>query len=468
MTTAGFVQPAQAAQPNDAALPAVGQYFEFSLSDLPPPYAPTPDKADPSNQPIEEIVRPRDAMPSVPPGFHVAVFADGLRRPREIATAPGGLVFVSETHQGDILALRDADGDGTAETSIVFAEGFREPTGLAVENGALYVVDRRAVWRIGFDPSTLEVQTRVMVTRPGALGEGGGHVTREIVFAPDGKHFLVAIGSQTNVGEDPSPRATIQQFSLDGQMQTSLAAGLRNPVGMAFNPDTDDLYAVVNEREGLGPGLVPDYLTRVKPGAFYGFPYAYLGAHPDPQFGDLRPDLVQATETPDLLFPPRSMPLGLLFCHGDAFPPDYRGDALVALHGAWRGGAPVHGIARVRFHEGRPGRGYEIFMSGFEMGAGGVPGVWGRPVWLAQTDDGALLVSDDVANVIWRVTWTGTTAGAEEAARIAGTRLAAPEGPFGGPSMGFVEPSEARFPGMVEPSGIEPLTSSLRTRRSPN
>jgi len=325
MTTAGFVQPAQAAQPNDAALPAVGQYFEFSLSDLPPPYAPTPDKADPSNQPIEEIVRPRDAMPSVPPGFHVAVFADGLRRPREIATAPGGLVFVSETHQGDILALRDADGDGTAETSIVFAEGFREPTGLAVENGALYVVDRRAVWRIGFDPSTLEVQTRVMVTRPGALGEGGGHVTREIVFAPDGKHFLVAIGSQTNVGEDPSPRATIQQFSLDGQMQTSLAAGLRNPVGMAFNPDTDDLYAVVNEREGLGPGLVPDYLTRVKPGAFYGFPYTYLGAHPDPQFGDLRPDLVQATETPDLLFPPRSMPLGLLFCHGDAFPPDYRG-----------------------------------------------------------------------------------------------------------------------------------------------
>lgn len=397
---------------------AVGRRFELRISDLPPPYAPLMQDTSAAAPAAEEIARPQEDMPAVPAGFHVGIFAGDLMRPREMAVGPGGLVFVSQTHEGNIIALRDADGDGIAETKEVFAEGFREPTGLAIEKDALYVADRRAVWRIDFDATTLEAEPRIMVTRPGALGEGGGHVTREITFAPDGAHFFVSIGSETNVGEDPSPRASIQQFRTDGQMQMSLATGLRNPVGISFYPGTDDLYAVVGEREGLGKGLVPDYLTRVKPGGFYGFPYAYLGAHPDPQFGDLRPDLVQTTEVPDLLFPPRSMPLGLLFVRGTGFPPDYQGDALVALHGG-RQSTGVHGIARVHFRDGRPEPGYEIFMSGFEERTkaepvpGGMDRVWGRPVWLAEAADGSLLVSDDVANVIWHVSWSGPTAANE-------------------------------------------------------
>ena len=441
----------------------VGQHFELRASDLPAPYS-----AAPPHIAAENVVRPDGTMPKVPPGFHVGIFASGLSRPREIAVAPNGDVFVSQTLEGDVLMLRDTDGDGIADAQTVFADGFREPSGLAISGDALYVADRRAVWRLPFvgAASALTAGPREMVTRPGALGEGGGHITREIVFAPDGEHFYVSIGSLNNIGEEAPPRATIQRFRADGYLQSTFASGLRNPVGLAFYPGTDDLYAVVNEREGLGDGLVPDYLTRVVKGGFYGFPYAYLGPHPDPQFGDLRPDLVQATLTPDLLFAPQSGPLGLLFYEGAGFPAGYRGDALVALHGAWTGGrAAGFEVARIHFRDGRPEGGYETFMAGFGQVSG--PGdkrsgdqeaarVWGRPVWLAEARDGAVLVSDDAANVIWRVSWAGPAE--------ARTTAAGPEAGLAGTPRG----EWRSFPGMVEPSGIEPLTSSLRTRRSPN
>jgi glucose/arabinose dehydrogenase len=396
---------------------SVGQHFELHLSDLPAPYG------GPAHIEAAEDVERDDAwMPQVPPGFHVGIFASGLDRPREIAIAPSGVVFVSETHAGDVVALRDADGDGVADDRAVFAGEFREPSGLAVEDKALYVADRRAVWRIDFDSDPMKPGARAMVTRPGALGEGGGHITREIVFARDGKHFFVSIGSETDTGEDPWPRATIQQFRADGHAQMTYAAGTRNPVGLAFYPGTDDLYAVVNERDGLGAGLVPDYLTRIEPGAFYGFPYAYLGNHPDPQFGDLRPDLVKTTKAPDLLFKPHSVPLGLLFYQGKGFPSDFQGDAIVALHGRRMAGGAGISLVRVRFRNGRPQGGYETFMTGFGSGTppreravddnsdGAELQVWGRPVWTAEAADGSLLVSDDVANVIWRVSWTGPSA----------------------------------------------------------
>jgi glucose/arabinose dehydrogenase len=396
----------------------VGQHFELRLSDLPAPYR------GPANLVAAEDVERDDAwQPRVPPGFHVGIFASGLERPREIAIAPDGVVFVSQTHEGDVVALRDADGDGVADTQTVFADGFREPTGLAVQDKALYVADRRAIWRVDYDGDVTKPGQRSMVTRPGALGQGGGHITREIVFSPDGKHFYVSIGSQTDTGEDPWPRATIQQFRSDGRAETTYAGGMRNPVGLAFYPGTDDLYAVVNERDGLGAGLVPDYLTRIDPGAFYGFPYAYLGSHPDPQFGDLRPDLVKTTKAPDLLFKPHSVPLGLLFYQGKGFPADFKGDAIVALHGPREAGGAGISLVRVRFHNGRPKGGYETFMTGFgtdvpreqsdDQGDGAELRVWGRPVWVAEAADGSLLVSDDVANVIWRVTWVGPTASNE-------------------------------------------------------
>lgn len=395
------------------SIETVGQRYEFSTTNLPAPYSESPVGVA-----AQSVPRPDGVMPLVPRGFQVSIFASGLSRPREMVVAPDGTVFVAQTLEGNVSALRDADGDGVAEMRTVFADGFREPTGLAVQGDALYIADRRAVWRVGFDGETMKALPRVMITRPGALGQGGGHISREMVFSPDGSHFFVAIGSETNVGEDPWPRATIQQFRIDGHAQTTYAAGLRNPVGMAFYPGTDDLFTVVSERFGLGAGLVPDYFTRVVRGGFYGYPYAYLGKHPDPQFGDLRPDLVQTTLVPDMLFAPHSGPVGLLFIKGKGkgFPPDYKGDAIVALHGINNRAHPTgYQLVRVRFHDGRPGDSYETFMAGFNAKAAGTgatspAAVWGRPVWLAEAKDGALLVSDDVANVIWRVTWTGLSA----------------------------------------------------------
>lgn len=403
-----------APQAQAGSIEAIGQRYELSPANLPAPYSsPTVGVT------AESAARPDGVMPKVPKGFQVSIFASGIERPREMTVAPDGTVFVSQTYEGKVAALRDADGDGVAEMRTVFADGFREPSGLAVQGDALYVADRRAVWRIGFDGDRMRALPREMITRPGALGQGGGHITREIVFDKSGEHFFVSIGSETNVGEDAWPRATIQQFRSDGHAQTTFASGLRNPVGLVFHPDTDDLYTVVNERSGLGAGLVPDYFTRVIRNGFYGYPYAYLGPHPDPQYGELRPDLVQTSLTPDVLFAPQSGPLGLIFIKGKGFPPGFKGDAIVALHGAQTGNG--YELVRVRFRDGRPLGGYETFMTGFGAGldrerADGTDDVWGRPVWLAEARDGALLVSDDVANVIWRVSWSGPTASNESSA----------------------------------------------------
>ena len=388
----------------------IGQRYELKGSSLPAPYSyPPVGNAAPS------VARPNGVQPQVPEGFVASIFASGLTHPREMSVGPDGTIYVSQTREGNVVALRDSDGDGKADMRVIFADGFREPTGLAVEGGALYVADRRAVWRVGFDGESMKALPRTLVTRPGALGTG------EIVFAPDGKHFFVAIGSATNVGEDPHPRATVQQFRADGNVQTTYAAGLRNPMGLAFYPGTDDLYTVGNERFGLGAGLVPDYFTRLTPNGFYGYPYAYLGAHADPQFGELRPDLVAASLAPDVLFSPHSGPSGLLFVTSakpaaenaaatpviTGLPPDWAGDALVALHGTRTQGAGGSAIVRLRFKEGKPDGAYETVVAGFGSGldAAGKGGLWGRPVWLARAHDGSLLVSDDVANVIWRIRW---------------------------------------------------------------
>ena len=389
---------------------SIGQSFSFSTENLPKPYSKPPVGLNPP-----ESVRPVGALPQVPKDFHVDVFASGLRGPREMVVGADGTIYVSETREGKVLALRDSNGDGKADISVTFVDGFREPSGLAIHDKALYVADRRAVWRVPFGDDPTQALPRSLVTRPGALGSGGGHITREIVFAPDGKHFYVAIGSKTNTGEDPLPRATIQQFRADGHVQITYASGLRSPVGMAFYPGTHDLYTVVNERFGLGEGLVPDYFTRVERNGFYGFPYAYLGPHPDPQLGDLRPDLVKISKVPDVLFAPHSGPFGLLFVEeGEGLPPGWAGDALVALHGTRaNGGAAGFAVVRVPFVNRQPKGSYETVMTGFGHGHSDA-GVWGRPAGLARAYDGSLLVSDDAANVIWRVRWDGVQMRHEE------------------------------------------------------
>jgi glucose/arabinose dehydrogenase len=210
------------------------------------------------------------------------------------------------------------------------------------------------------------------------------------------------------VAEEEPPRATIRVFAADGSGGRTFASGLRNPVGIAIRPGSDELWAVVNERDGLGDGLVPDYLARVREGAFHGWPYAYAGPNPDPDFGAKRPDLVAATVVPDVLFESHSAPLGLVFYEGAQFPDEYRGDAFVALHGSWNRSRPTgYKVVRVPFEDGRPVGGYENFAVGFWIEGEETARVWGRPAGLALGGDGSLLVADDAGGTVWRIRWVG-------------------------------------------------------------
>jgi len=382
--------------------PAPGQRIEVRFKDLPGPYA------QPSaSNPAQRVAIPDGIPLRVPPGFEVTLFARGLRHPRNLLTLPDGTVVVAEQGPGVITRLDDGDGDGRAEGIAEIADGFDEPYGLAWHRDALMVADLSGVWADVWTGAAPRV--RRLITEPGALGGRSGHTTRNLIFTPDGTRFLVAIGSASNLREEESPRATIQEFDADGRARGTLAAGLRNPVGLAFRPGTDTLYTVVNERDGLGDRLVPDYLTAVRRDGFYGWPYAYLGANPQPGFGGLRPDLVARTIVPDLLFEAHSAPLGLVFYTGTQFPERYRGNAFVALHGSWNRSDPVgYTVVHVPFRADRPDGGYETFVTGFrlaETAAGARARVWGRPAALAVAADGSLLIADDAGGTIWRVAW---------------------------------------------------------------
>ena len=345
----------------------------------------------------------------MPGGFHANLFADGLRNARWLAVAPNGDVFLAEPGPGIVTVLRDETGSGRATKRATFAAGFEAPHGIAFRPGFIYIADTRAVWRIPYtDGDETAHGAPEQVTPTGALGDGSGHWTRNLAFAPDGRHFYVSIGSSSNLAEDPEPRATVRIFDLDGSGGHTFASGLRNPVGIAFQPGTGTLYTVVNERDGLGDGLVPDYLTHLQDGGFYGWPYSYLGQHPQPRFAERRPDLVQRAIAPDLLFRAHSAPLGLAFYTGTQFPPAYRGDAFVALHGSWNSAKPTgYMVVRVPFKDGKPAGSYEIFASGFWVAGDSRAEVWGRPVGLAIAKDGSLLIADDVGNAVWRVSYTG-------------------------------------------------------------
>lgn len=389
------------AGPALAAGPQPGDRFSVSIENLPPPL--TRSAANPPRK----IPLPPDAAPTVPDGFTVTRFAEGLTHARWLTVAPNGDVLLAEPKAGHITLLRDADGDGRAELKQTFAEGFNEPHGLAVHDGSLWVADVDAVWRVAWTPGQTRGGERTNVTLPNALGDGNGHSTRILALDPANDRLFVAIGSRGNIEEEPLPRASIQRFALDGSAQATFASGLRNPVGLAIRPGTSELWTVVNERDGLGDQLVPDYLTQVQEGQFYGWPYSYLGQHPQPGFAKRRPDLVAKAVAPDLLFQAHSAPLGLVFYDGSQFPPEYRGDAFVALHGSWnRSDATGYMVVRVPFKDGRPDRRYQAFATGFQTNPGSAQAtVWGRPCGLAVTPDGSLLVADDAAQVVWRISY---------------------------------------------------------------
>lgn len=378
----------------------VGARFHITVADLSRPRA-SPSVANPPAY----IARPGGATLRVPEGFRANLFAVGLEHPRWIAVAENGDVFLAEPRAGRITFMRDEDLDGRADLVTVFWEGFRSPHGLAFAGGYLYVADTRAVWRFPYRPGQVRASAPpVRVTPPGALGSAGGHWTRNLVFSPDGRRFFVAIGSQGNLAEEPAPRATVRVFNADGSGGRTFAAGLRNAVGIAFYPGTEDLYVVVNERDGLGDDLPPDYLTRIGDGDFFGWPYAYLGPNPDPDLGDLRPDLVARTRVPDVLFQAHSAPMGLVFYDAAQFPEAYRGDAFVALRGSWNRSRPTgYKVVRVPFRDGRPVGVYENFATGFWAAGGKRARVWGRPVGLALAADGSLLIADETGAAVWRV-----------------------------------------------------------------
>lgn len=382
--------------------PAPGTRIEIRAGDLPRPYA-TGSVFNGSRG----VARPAGAALRVPDGFEAKVFADGLSHARWLAVAANGDVFLAEPSAGRVTLLRDGDGDGRAEMRTIFLDGLDDPHGMAISGGYFHVADARGVWRVPYTPGDERARARAQrITASGAFGAAGGHWTRNLAFSRDGAHFYVAIGSASNIDEERAPRATVQEFRADGSGQRTFASGLRNPVGIAFYPGGDDLYTVVNERDGLGDELVPDYLTRLKRDGFYGWPYSYIGRNPQPGFADRRPDLVARAIVPDLLFRSHSAPLGLVFYEGTQFPAGYRGDAFVALHGSWNAAQPRgYFVARVPFADGRPKGYYEVFASGFWRDTDENAYVMGRPAGLAVARDGALLIADDAGGAVWRVSY---------------------------------------------------------------
>jgi glucose/arabinose dehydrogenase len=390
---------------------APGVEHRITINDLPPDYA-TPSVY---NGP-KVVARPKRAELNVPDGFRVTLFADGLETPRYLLAAPNGDIFVAESYAGRIRILRDADGDGRPEVNQTFATGLRQPFGLAFYPPGpspqyLCVANTNEIVRFPYRVGDLEARGRPMRLADFSSGgrtTGGGHWTRDVVFSGDGSRLFASIGSKTNVDDETTEpeerdRARIFQFNPDGSNRKVYAWGLRNAVGIAMHPETGELWASVNERDGLGDDLVPDYVTRVREGGFYGWPWYYLGKRQDPRHPGARPDLADKVLLPDVLVQAHSAPLQMIFYTGDQFPDDYRGDAFVALHGSWnRAKRTGYKVVRVPLDHGKPKGVYEDFLTGFVTPEGNV---WGRPVGLAVMKDGSLLMSEDANHSIWRVTY---------------------------------------------------------------
>jgi glucose/arabinose dehydrogenase len=366
-------------------------HHEIRLDQLPPPYA-TPSAA---NAPWTRK-RPANAQLHLPPGFHIAAYATGIDDPRNMILAPNGDIIVAQSGASQISILRNGK-------RYTFTTQIADPFGLAIHDEWLYVGAEDGIYRMPYRAG--ETASRGGVQKLAPL-PGGGHSTRNIVFSADRTQLFVAIGSASNVSREDPPRAAIMAYDANGKNARVFAFGLRNPVGLAWNPTTHELWTSVNERDGLGDDLVPDYLTGVRANAFYGWPYAYLGAHEDPRRRGERPDLVSKAVVPALLIQAHSAPLGLVFYNGTMFPPEYRGRAFVALHGSWnRSRRTGYSVISVPFRDGKPAGGYDDFVIGW-MPDPASNSVWGRPVGLLVLGDGSLLVSDDGANVIWRVTYS--------------------------------------------------------------
>ncbi len=362
--------------------------------------------ATPSVRNTATIVAKPDALQlEAPVGFTVTLYADNLQAPRTMMYAPNGDLFVAQSRAGSVVILRDNNNDGIPDTRYTYAQGLNGVFGMAIHDGYLYLGRTDSIIRYKYKDGDTQAQgtPEKLVDFP-----TGGHSTRTIVFSRDGKKMYVAVGSMSNKsdGEDPV-RAAINEYNPDGTGHRIFASGLRNPVALTLYPGTDTIWTSVNERDTLGDDLVPDYITSVKDGGFYGWPYSYIGSNYDPEHKGKRPDLVARAIVPDVLIPAHSAAVGLTFYTGTQFPERYRNGAFIGLHGSWnRSKLAGYRIAFVPFQNGKPAGPLEDFVTGWILNGGNPGTAWGRPVSPYVAKDGSLLITDDVANKIWRVQYT--------------------------------------------------------------
>ena len=387
-----------------------GKHYLVKAADLPKPYV-TESFANQS----QVVPRPGNAWPKVPEGFKIDQALTGLEGPRTIVTAPNGDLFIAESNPGRVRVVRGFGGDGKVQTNEVFASGLTMPYGIAFypvgpNPQYVYVGNTNSIVRFPYKNGDLKASGQaetIVASIPGGARFGGGHWTRSLVFTNDGKKLLVGVGSKSNVGDDSAEnnRADVLEFNPDGSGQRIYASGIRNPAGLAINPKTGQLWVAVNERDALGDNLVPDYVTHVQEGAFYGWPWYYLGPNPDPRFAGKHPELKEKVQVPDTLLQSHSAPLNLAFYDGKQFPAEYRGDAFVTSHGSWnRDHRTGYKVVHVLTPNGKATGEYEDFVTGFVLDDAKV---WGRPVGVTVAKDGSLVFTDDASNSVWRVTYTG-------------------------------------------------------------
>ncbi len=397
-----------------------GTSHRITVGALPAPYA-TPS----AGRPPALADRPAGVGLHVPPGFSVAEYAAGLDQPRTLHTASNGDVFLAESGAGRIRIFRAPDGAARPATTATFADGLTLPFGIAFwppgpSPTFVYVAETNRVVRYPYVSGDLKARGPAQVVMP--VLPDGGHWTRDLAVSPDGRTVFLSIGSSSNLATDlkgappanqplgaawgdEKVRADVLALSPDGRDVRIYATGLRNCSAETIQPGRGTLWCAVNERDGLGDDLPPDYATVVQQGAFYGWPWYYIGNHQDPRMPGTRKDLAGSVTTPDILIQPHSAPLGITFYDGTQFPAAYRGDAFVALHGSWnRGQRTGYKVVRLRFANGVPTGAYEDFLTGFVVSD---ETVWGRPVGVTVAHDGSLLVSEDGNGSVWRIAYQG-------------------------------------------------------------
>jgi glucose/arabinose dehydrogenase len=394
---------------------------------------PAPEPAESVSNRVTNVRRTEEQKPTVPNGFKVNLFASGLSEPRLIRLAPNGDVFAAESSAGRVRVLRP-NGDRAAPASL-FADGLLGPFGIAFYPPGpnpewVYVGNTDSIVRFAYRNGDLEARGPAEIVVPRL--PVGGHRTRDVVFSPDGQTMYVSVGSGSNVGDamgklsaaelqtwrsdhplgaawgNETGRADVLAFDPLGKNGRVFATGIRNCVGMALTPGTGELWCSTNERDALGDNLVPDYITRVREGAFYGWPWYYIGANEDPRRQGERPDLKDKITVPDVLLQAHSASLEMTFYNATQFPAEYRGNIFAAEHGSWnRAKRTGYKVIRAIVKDGVPTGEYEDFATGFVVNDSEV---WGRPVGVAVDKDGALLVSEDASGTIWRISYTGKAA----------------------------------------------------------